>query len=686
MTRARTLSGALVLVSSFAASFAACGVDDGTVEGGDGDNPGGGVGIGDGFGETHPGTGPDVADDDTEPTYPTAHPRIYLGVHKERLQAALAANTRSAATLKSTADRWVGGANIYNFPAWSGALLGQLTGEDRYCTKAIAEIEKQVTAAEAKIAARQRPDVAANSYLHVGEMLGDLALVYDWCFDQVSQSQRSRWIAYANQTLSNLWGDPDEATWGGASHPWLGWSVDNPRNNYYYSFLRATMLVGLATKGENPRADEWISEFRDKRIYGQLIPVFEEELVGGGSREGTGYGVSLRGLFELYNFWTATTGENLATKTKHARASLLAFIHQVMPTLDKVAPYGDHARDMKAALFDYHRHYLQTLIALFPDDPLAGRAKQLLADSSVPRMGQPFMQAYDFLYDFEDVAEMPLDGLETSYFARGIGELSMRSGWDKGATWVGLKAGPYTEDHAHQDQGSLMIYKGGWLAYDGVIDSNNGLPQGTNAHGLVRITSGGQPVKQIGRTTSKMEALQKGDGWVYAAADLTPSYNGHAAVQKVHREMVYLQPDAVIVFDRVQTGSGTTQTWQLATPVQPSISGNTATISNAGHQLKVTRLAPTSGALTAYSLSRDSEFRAGFRLDEQQSGGDVRYLHVLSLDGAVTSAQATGDAARPGATVTLSDGRTVTVSFDRDAIGGTLTIDGTTIALEPTAN
>src|SRR5678816_2158104 len=105
------------------------------------------------------------------------------------------------------------------------------------------------------------------------------------------------------------------------------------------------------------------------------VPTFNADLVGGGSREGTGYGVAMRRLFELYDLWKATTGEDLATRTRHTRASMLAMIHQIVPTLDKVAPTGDHARDSTAALFDYHRDYLQELMSTFPADPLAGRAK-----------------------------------------------------------------------------------------------------------------------------------------------------------------------------------------------------------------------------------------------------------------------------------------------------------------------
>jgi hypothetical protein len=622
--------------------------------------------------------GPDEEDDNTQPTYPSEHPRIYLTPNRARLEAALASNTPAAAKFRGKVDQWLGGTDVYGFQAWNAALVGQLTGNAQYCTKAVATIEAQVSAAESAINAGERPIVAHDSYLQIGEMIGDLALVYDWCFDNVTAAQRTRWITYANQAIWNVW-HHTEAKWGGKSQPWSGWSVNNPSNNYYYSFLRATMLVGLAAKGESPQADEWIEQFRTAKVMGELIPTFNEDLVGGGSREGTGYGVAMRRLYELYDFWKATTGEKLATKTTHTRASMLAFMHQIMPTYDRVAPTGDHARDRTAVLFDYHRDYLQELIALFPTDETAGRAKTLLAESSVPAMSQYFMYAYDFLYESPSVENRPLAGLATNYHASGIGQLYMRSGWDKHATWVNLIAGPYTESHAHQDQGSIMIYKDGWLAHDANVHSKSGLSQPTTSHGLVRIDSGGTPVRQIGATISKLEALHSGADWVHASADLTPAYNGNAAVQKVQRELVYLKPDVVIVFDRVHTASGTTQTWQLPTPVQPSIAGNTATIANAGRSLKVTRIAPAAGTMSAYDYRAEADLTGGFRVDLRQAGGDNRYLHVLAIDGAAASVTAAG---ATGVTVKLSDGRTATVSFNADAIGGTLTLDGNTTTLD----
>ncbi len=642
------------------------------------------TGVGDGDGDGDGGTSDVSSSDDgwteepsADPTYPSEHPRIYLTANRGRLEAALAENTAAASTFKTKVDAWVGGSAIWGFRAWNSALLGQLTGDALYCTKAVASVETQVLAAEAAIASGQNPAVSLDSYLEIGELIGDVALVYDWCHESISQGQQQRWIAYANQAVWNVWHHED-ATWGGRTVPWSGWSVNNPSNNYYYSFLRATMLLGLATKGENPQADEWIHQFRDVKILGELVPTFESDLEGGASREGTGYGVAMRRLFELYDLWYGTTGERLAGKTSHTRKSMHAFMHQVLPTLDKVAPTGDHARDATATFFDYHRDYLLELMRLYPTDPVAARAKTLLAESNVPSMTSGFMAANDFLYEASDMTAAPLEG-NTAYHAPGIGQVYARSGWDKTATWVNLTAGPYTESHAHQDQGALMLFKGDWLIHDANVHSRSGLSQATTSHSLVRIDQGGTPVKQIANTESHVVGLAQGDGYVYSAVDVTPAYNGHAAVQKVQRETIFLPPNIVIVYDRVVTAAGTTQTWQAQTPVQPAVSGAGATITNGGHTLAITKVA--GGSLSATDMRGDSDLQGGYRLDEQQAGGDQRYLHVLSIDGAATSVVGAGDT---GVTVNLAGGGTATVTFSRDDVGATLVLNGATFALDDT--
>ncbi|MBV8758700.1 MAG: hypothetical protein JO257_15545 [Deltaproteobacteria bacterium] len=669
MTRTRGGAFAILFV------VAACGTNGQNGNGGDGSGPpysgSGGTG----------GTGSDGGDDgaNVDPTYPTQHPRIYIAANQARLQAALTAHSPAAVRFQQVVDNYVNGADLWGFRAWNAALLGQLTGAPKYCTKAVSVVDQQVSAAESAIAAGQQPVVANDSYLDVGDDIGDVALVYDWCFDSLTASQRTRWLAYANQAVWNVW-HPTAAKWGSHTMPWSGWATDDPSDNYYYSFLRATMLLGLAEKGEDPAGDTWIAQFRQTKVLGELVPTFDADLQGGGSREGTGYGVAMRNLWSIYDFWKSTTGEKLASKTGHTRASLRSMIHQIVPTLDRFAPTGDQSRDSTASMFDYQRNYLQALVTLYPTDAAAGPAQTLLAQCSVAAMGQSFMAVDDFLYENRDVAQAPLTSLGTSYYAPGIGEVYARSGWDAHATWINMIAGAYTQSHAHQDQGSLMIYKDGWLAYDAVVDSHSGLTQATTAHSLVRIDNGGSPIPQVASTESKLLGLHAGSAWLYAAADLTPAYNGSSKIQKVNREIVYLQPNAIVVYDRVQSSSGTSQVWQLATPRQPSISGSTATISNAGHALAVQRL--QGGAYSVHNMTSESDYGGGYRLDETSAGGNNRLIHVLSIDGAVTSASAAGDTV----VVHLSGGQTATIAFNHDAAGATMAYLGTNVDLSATVD
>ena len=629
------------------------------------------------------------------PEFSADHPRIYMKSHKDALAAALQAGQPEAMRFKGAADRWVAhGEDVYNFFSWNAALLGQLTGDPKYCAAAIKDVDQQVNDATSAVNRGDLPVVAHDSYLEVGIMIGDLALVYDWCAESLPADRRGAWLAYADQAVFNVW-NPDAAQWGTMKASWNGFAIDDPSDNYFYSFLRATMLLGLAAHDETPRAKGWLSQFRDTKLAGELVPAFNKQLVGGGSREGTGYGVAQRDVFELYDFWQGSTGERIADLTPHTRASMLAMIHQIVPTLDRFAPTGDQSRDSTAQLFDYHRSYLQDLIALYPTDPVAPRAQALLAGSSLPEMSSEFNYVYDFLYANRNVTATSLEGLGTAYHAPGIGEVYARSGWDKHATWVNLIAGPYTQSHAHQDQGSLMIYKDGWLAYDVVVDSHSGLPQETTAHSLVRIVDAkGKTVEQqanysLSKPDSKVVALHRGPGYLHVAADLTAAYGGQATVQQVQREIVYLEPNTVIVYDRLATSGGQV-VFQLVSPVSPGTATGTthtfttpATATTPMHTLRLEDVGPVLGMASIFDFknSDSSEFMGGFRLDEPAPGGNnIRFLHVLTIDGAADPIMQ--GSTTDSVTMTLHPSNTaVTMTFNHDAIGGTLTIGNQTITL-----
>ncbi|MEZ4372195.1 MAG: hypothetical protein R3B07_15295 [Polyangiaceae bacterium] len=147
--------------------------------------------------------------------FPDKHPRVYLNdATRARLNAALASNTPEAVRFRDLADAELEGANSYGYEAWYSALLYVLSGETRYSDHAITTMDAWVQSEQALIDAGERPEVAYDSYLNVGDYVGSLALVYDWCFDRLTEDQRQRWLEYANRAVANVW-DPDGATWAG---------------------------------------------------------------------------------------------------------------------------------------------------------------------------------------------------------------------------------------------------------------------------------------------------------------------------------------------------------------------------------------------------------------------------------------------------------------------------------------
>jgi hypothetical protein len=619
--------------------------------------------------------GPDAYVKPVEPgawSVPTGHPRIYLNAkQKDRLSTLVSSSHPAAKAFMDTST------TAYAYESWFSALKYQITGTASHCTYAVSTIDTMVSSEETKIASGVVANVAADSYLHVGGTIGDLALTLDYCWDSVTPAQRTRWLAYANQAVSNVW-NPNTATWGGKSFTWSGWSIKNPSSNYYYSFLRATMLLGLVEYYEDPtNGPAWVKMFRDTKIGGELVPKFKADLVGGGSREGSGYGVSMREIFRMYDQWEQTTGQRIADLTPHTRESLAAMLHQIVPTYDRTAPVGDHARDSTSPLFDYDRDYANVLAWLYPTDPLAARLAYVFDASNVPSMGQGFMRFSDFIYTNPALTKVAPTDVYPLYRAAGTGNLYMRSGWTKDATWAHFMCGRYDEDHAHQDQGSFLIYKRGWLAYDQVINSRSGIVQTTTVHNLVRVDQGTTTITQKvnAKADSTMLALQDEADWTYIAADMTPVYEGRAAVAKMQREMVWLKPDVFIVFDRVDTsGSGNTRVWQLQSPVSPSITGRTAAVNASGSTLTVYAILPATSTLKVVDWkSADSDMRDGFRFEEVDSAGTSSlFLNVMALDGAVATAVADDITGQHGVKLTLKNGDTATVRFGDSTPGATV--------------
>lgn len=135
----------------------------------------------------------------------------------------------------------------YGYSAADSVLMFHLSKDPKYILQAIRMVDMLVTSEASRISAGGVPVIAGDSYLEVGQHMEQLALTYDYGYDRLTPAQRAAWEAYAQQTLYNVW-NHTKAQWGGVSRPWTGWSVSDPGNNYFYSFLKATQLGRLLAR------------------------------------------------------------------------------------------------------------------------------------------------------------------------------------------------------------------------------------------------------------------------------------------------------------------------------------------------------------------------------------------------------------------------------------------------------
>ncbi|WP_456406390.1 hypothetical protein [Thiolapillus sp.] len=441
----------------------------------------------------------------------------------------------------------------YGFRARDAALASRLAEKKLYCQLAVSMVEEQVGKAEKAIELAERPKISGDSYLHAGPMLSDLAVTLDWCGKHLSSDQKSRWSAYAEQTLENIW-NPAEASWGGKSHPWSGWSINNPGNNYYYSFLEATEYWALASDSAR-----WI-ELLKKEKWPQVASYFMD-YHGGGSREGTAYGLSHGRLFEIYRTWLRAGQKPLPALDRLAKDSIEYWVHATVPTMDMVAAIGDQARVSMPVMYDYHRRLVLLAKSLAPEGQEARHGAWWLRQISLKEMSH----GPDYRYDLLPVGkgEKPV---RLWYYSPGAGHLFARTGWGRKALWLSFVAGIYDEDHAHQEQGAFALYREKWLAVTENVFTHSGIQQGTDVHNMLRFDAPGGIIQQSHSVNSLQ--IEEKDGMLLIAADLSAAYEKVASVSKWRRRLEFGR-ERVEITDEFIVNDGTKAVWQINVPEEP---------------------------------------------------------------------------------------------------------------------
>ena len=518
-------------------------------------------------------------------------------------------------------DAGVAGKGDESASAADAALLAQLSAKSdarRYCEYAVTRVDADVRDAEKAIAEGHDPKVAGDSYLYVGGAIEDLSYTWTTCASSITDAQRTRWKAYADQTIWNVW-HHEKAHWGERLSPWSGWATDNPANNYYYSFIEATMDFSLASG--NAEGLRTLCETR--------LPLIEREfaaLPGGGSLEGTGYGVSHARLFSIYRVWRDSTGIDLANRNSHVTDTIAYWTHATVPTLDRYAPIGDQARVSTPDLYDYHRAIVLEARNLTNEPAAKQLASWWLSQISVPQMTAARNSRDDLLpaVSRDLPAKKPT---ALTYYASGVGTLFARTDWTKNAMWLAFIAGKYTESHAHQEQGGFTLFEKDWLAVTENIWTHSGIEQGTETNNVVRFSRNGRIIGQRTNASAKLDITRNdpAKGIVSATADLSPLYAPTDGVRSWRRTIDFADRK-LVVHDEFSVADGVDAVFQINVPQKPVVDG--ANVRAGRLRVHVTSSAnPKIRVLDWTTLDKD-EFRGGWRIDIAHPAGKTGTFDV----------------------------------------------------------
>lgn len=421
----------------------------------------------------------------------------------------------------------------YTYKDFSAYSKNEPTAAD-YLKAAVKVTDIQITNEFDLVSKKIPPGIQYNQSLYEGPNIHSLSLTYDYGFDLLTADQKEKWSAYAEQTLSQHWsgilsswsttekkyilGTGQftncwfwKASWTSTNTPYSGgsnscveigsggsgWGIDNPGNNYFYSFVTSTLSWALAS-----RNTKWF-DFSQNYIFPLLVEYYSA-YNGGGTREGTSYGVSLKALFSTYNIWRDSTGEDLSQFNNHAKETIRYWIHATSPDFLKYSPWGDQPMYPDPFLYDYNRHLMIEAVNL-NSSTIEGRygtwwLNTLNLGQGVGVMGTRSNSKYDLLVNPNLIPLSPTDSnnpLNKFYYSEINGILSARSAWSTTASWFLTIAGIMDESHAHEEQGSFIFYKQGWVTTASNIFCN--LCGSTSDKNLVRfIDSTGATKQQFG--------------------------------------------------------------------------------------------------------------------------------------------------------------------------------------------
>jgi Heparinase II/III-like protein len=477
------------------------------------------------------------------------------------------------------------------------AAMYRLTGDDRYCKQARAEMLQVCTF----------PDWGPSNFLDVAEVTASMAIGYDWLFEQINETDRK----IIRDAIVKLGLDPGIAQYKGEG--W--WRLAN--SNWNFVCNSGLTMGALAIAEDEPvRAEKIIA---CAVISTPLaMNTFEPD---GGWPEGPMYWTyGTRYAVYLLSSLQSALGTDFGLSSSAGLSETGFFrIHSESPT-GECFNYADSETEVGrgAQMFWLSRRFRQ---------PVFAGAELHIADI--------FPEMFHLLFYTPDhvtpaVAKLPLNKM-----FEGVNVACMRSSWaDPKAAYIGFKGGDNKAHHAHLDLGTFVFDAAGFRWACDLGPDSYDLPgyfgekrwnyyrTRTEGHNTLTISNGNQNRD----ATAKIIEFSATDSEPYAIADLSAAYDSFLSAK---RGMKLLGKEGCLVEDEIEAPKAVPIEWHFHTTstVQLIDGGKKALLTRHGKDGPVSMLVQILAPPGAVFSPQPVKFPAG----QMQQNGITDLLLPLNI-------------------------------------------------------
>lgn len=578
-----------------------------------------------------------------------------------------------------------------------GILIGMKSGEENNGLKALRCGEADDRTINTAESAALSISTATYKLGYASRNLAAVPIAYDWIYDTLSSADKTaleammfRWYDWIQGVRSEFnngvlvsgtrYHEDQEGDCTGANVctsvtgiQTKGYAYEDMAGNFMGGHTYLMSLVPVATYGENAAASGYLTTFKSL-LTSTVIDQLEDPLQhsGGDAVEGWNYGGGyIYTLPGLYGYYTGT-GDAAISAMTWPDELVTAMVHRLGPNLLDVPIYGDWTG---TPLGENRKHQALTFTGIqqrFAPASTSAKLGQYVLDnvsfSSTPDLWKTALWARS------DIAAVNPNTEPLAHRAEGNGFVTSRSSWVDAADTVFLSArleGKSRGDHEGYDEGHISLQRG-----DDRLLVHQNLSAPSVAHnsivfnGLSHHAGVTDPVM----TETAIDRYENGSGYLYTSADITSAWSREwqtARANLFRRSVLHLRPNTIVVADVTQSNSavGNLKEWYTQYEADPTVAGDTITVTNGSSKAFVKTLYPAGGAYTE-TIPSAGFWRVKYTPVVEQEYD--QFLTVLEATGSADSQTASTLIDGTGGRGAVIDGTTIAM-FTKDQAGGDIT-------------